>query len=813
LTDFVGTLQQAANAVTGLAIVTRDVASKPYYQELAKDLNTLAGFGDPLFISPMGTTNTIAMFTGPSSLGNSIVTQAGTTITVAGTVIASNIMFIGPYSATLGASVAGLNIANNGRADIRFYDSTAPTDQKCWDMSMDGNGGPNNTFNFVLRSDAFASGSRIWAITRSTTSVSAFILIPDSGTLTVGGASTFDSSIIAPVGPIVVGTVPGGTLVGVILSSSATTLAFTAIATAFTVWNGTNQTYYSDRGCGTKTNDLFSLASNNTNRWQVAAGGDFIPFADTTYNLGSSSDRIIAGYFSTDIVVGTVPGGTIGGVLLSSSATTLAFTAIATAFTVWNGTNQTYYSDRGCGTKTNDLFSLATDNLNRWQVAAVGDFLPFTDATYSVGSSANRFLNAFGSGYLIIGTVPGGTPGGIILSTSATTLADNPVATEFTVWDGTHQTHYAGRGCGTRTNDLFALATNDLNRWQVVAGGDFIPFADATYNLGSSSERIIAGYFSTDLVVGTVPGGTIGGVLLSSSATTLAFTAIATAFTVWNGTNQTYYSDRGCGTKTNDLFALATSNTNRWQVDASGNFIAFTDNAYNIGASGANRPANAYVYGKVWLGSGSSATFPHSLAVGTAEAGLDLDSTSNSGHCWQIAATSAGSFGVNTYEGWLVIYDVTTSGQRQWFDTIGNVIFGGAVPSSGMTNGNVLLLSTSTTGLTITATSRSFVIWDGTHQTFYANRGAGTASNDIFALATNNTNRWQVTAAGSFGPLISSFSTTQTTGFLYLPYSSGAPTGVPESITDAAAMEWDDTNKQLCIYSPSSGAWKKVTLV
>lgn len=46
----------------------------------------------------------------------------------------------------------------------------------------------------------------------------------------------------------------------------------------------------------------------------------------------------------------------------------------------------------------------------------------------------------------------------------------------------------------------------------------------------------------------------------------------------------------------------------RWRWDQNGHFLAMTDNAYDIGASGANRPRNAYFAGTMTLGDGSTAT-------------------------------------------------------------------------------------------------------------------------------------------------------------------------------------------------------------
>lgn len=58
----------------------------------------------------------------------------------------------------------------------------------------------------------------------------------------------------------------------------------------------------------------------------------------------------------------------------------------------------------------------------------------------------------------------------------------------------------------------------------------------------------------------------------------------------------------GLGTKGSAALTLYTTDTNRWQVDSAGMFIAALDNTYDIGASGATRPRNVYVAGALTLG-------------------------------------------------------------------------------------------------------------------------------------------------------------------------------------------------------------------
>ena len=68
----------------------------------------------------------------------------------------------------------------------------------------------------------------------------------------------------------------------------------------------------------------------------------------------------------------------------------------------------------------------------------------------------------------------------------------------------------------------------------------------------------------------------------------------------WAGTGSP--RNLAIGTLGSSVLFLTTNNTNRWQIDTSGNFLSIADNSYDIGASGANRPRNIFVAGTVTTG-------------------------------------------------------------------------------------------------------------------------------------------------------------------------------------------------------------------
>lgn len=72
------------------------------------------------------------------------------------------------------------------------------------------------------------------------------------------------------------------------------------------------------------------------------------------------------------------------------------------------------------------------------------------------------------------------------------------------------------------------------------------------------------------------------------------------------------------GTGTANSLRLGTGGTARWQIDTSGHYTAVTDNTYDIGASGANRPRNLFIAGGITHGSATLLTTTTALTNGAA---------------------------------------------------------------------------------------------------------------------------------------------------------------------------------------------------
>lgn len=118
----------------------------------------------------------------------------------------------------------------------------------------------------------------------------------------------------------------------------------------------------------------------------------------------------------------------------------------------------------------------------------------------------------------------------------------------------------------------------------ITSNGHMVWTTDNTYDIGASgATRPRSAYFGTTVKASTfdATGSTINGALWSGANITM------------NATGTTY------------SMALQVNSITRWEIAAGasiGNLICTADNAYDIGASGANRPRNLYLAGAAAIG-------------------------------------------------------------------------------------------------------------------------------------------------------------------------------------------------------------------
>jgi hypothetical protein len=87
----------------------------------------------------------------------------------------------------------------------------------------------------------------------------------------------------------------------------------------------------------------------------------------------------------------------------------------------------------------------------------------------------------------------------------------------------------------------------------------------------------------------------------------------------WSG-NVLEIGTANAGTGSARAINLYTGGATKWIIQSSGNFITGVDNAYDIGASGANRPRNVYVGTSIITGSTTMHTTSVALTNGAAAA-------------------------------------------------------------------------------------------------------------------------------------------------------------------------------------------------
>ncbi len=199
--------------------------------------------------------------------------------------------------------------------------------------------------------------------------------------------------------------------------------------------------------------------------------------------------------------------------------------------------------------------------------------LPNTEYLYSrnAANSVNGILIGRSGGDVVI--VGDSTASGLQLGASTLPLGSN--ALDLGASGTTWRTGYFGTSVispafrstgslmvvGTLDANALLLRTADTTRWQIGASGHLTAGADNTYDIGASgATRPRTGYFGTSV---NVP------VLENAAVMTIGTTAA-------------------------QVLILKTNSTNRWVINSTGNFNAWADNTYDIGASETNRPRTGY---------------------------------------------------------------------------------------------------------------------------------------------------------------------------------------------------------------------------
>lgn len=207
---------------------------------------------------------------------------------------------------------------------------------------------------------------------------------------------------------------------------------------------------------------------------------------------------------------------------------------------------------------------------------------------------------------------------------------------------------------------------------------------------------------------------------------------------------------------------LMTGGVNRWQVDANGHILAATDNAYDIGASGATRPRNVYTSGAVLTGNGSATAVAHGFGAFTND-GLFSNGTNG---WWILSSAGVPRWGIRGSH-----FVGASDSSLSWCDTIGTsggagtgnrdtVVSRDSVGTLALANGTAsgtswLIYNTFTDGLNY---ERGRIGWVGNSFSMLVGQAGtglqrpmliGTTGATPVIFETNNTQRWQIDSSGN----------------------------------------------------------------
>lgn len=231
-----------------------------------------------------------------------------------------------------------------------------------------------------------------------------------------------------------------------------------------------------------------------------------------------------------------------------------------------------------------------TDAIKRWKIDGTsGDFLAFSNNLYNIGNSGGI-----------------GQPANIWFATKilAPTTATNIPSL---VGEG-----FTTTGIGWAVGSVINFITSGTLTWQISGGGHLLCGSDNTFNIGASGANRPASVF-------------VGGQFVAPSTGTTSPTFVGSGLTT-----------TGMGIGAGPVINFDIGGTLVWQFNAGGNLLAGTDNLFNIGASGANRPKNIFVSGFLSSGVQCLTKTASTYAIPASEQRAEYD---NAGAGAQVAFT------------------------------------------------------------------------------------------------------------------------------------------------------------------------------
>lgn len=287
-----------------------------------------------------------------------------------------------------------------------------------------------------------------------------------------------------------------------------------------------------------------------------------------------------------------------------------------------------------------DTASAAGSSLLDLQVGGVSRFIVRKDGNIGIGVAPGALalqietLTNGSNGFFVRNTSAGSSASAIVSVNSdsaAVTLAAHSAASS--VWPDmatliSSPTASGGLQITTATTAPIGFWTNSTARWQIVSAGDLLPAAGNTYNIGSSSFTVASVNANNLRVASTLGSLTFGAsndvVVTRDAADVLAQRngVNAQSFRVYNTFTDASNYERANVGWSSSIFRVGTEaqgtgaarplilggssttfrfggvgGTDCWGMNTSGHFVAATDNTFDIGASGGNRPRNIFAAG------------------------------------------------------------------------------------------------------------------------------------------------------------------------------------------------------------------------
>lgn len=246
------------------------------------------------------------------------------------------------------------------------------------------------------------------------------------------------------------------------------------------------------------------------------------------------------------------------------------------------------WTQKGSGGGSARALNFGTGGSTYWQVSTAGMFLALTDNSNDIGASgASR-------------------PRSIYWGTQALAPQNASATAPDYAWSG--NTNY---GIYLRSNAIIALTFNGTEKIAFAGGNAQVLSSDTALNWSTTTSS--TGSQDTGLVRDAASV-----LALKSGTNAMTFRVYGTT----TGSVYSYLNNDGTNTHLNNsagTLNLGRGGTDYWQVNTSGMFLANTDNANDIGASGATRPRNLFLGGTLTTGgaftSGGQITWPTGLGV------------------------------------------------------------------------------------------------------------------------------------------------------------------------------------------------------